>query len=197
MAAIVESRAAPARHWFGWLAAKDTAHARTVRAATWAASGFMVASGVIHLHLYAAAYHVIPTIGPLFVVQGISAVVFALGAAILRRPWSALIGAGTMLATLAGFLISVNFGLFGFQDSFGGTNQVSSFVVELLAAALFLFAGGIAALDWRGEPRASAPLRSSPPARSSARVPDSAARSPGPRASGGAGRSLRSEPEEG
>jgi hypothetical protein len=139
----------------GWLTARDDAHPKTIRASTWAASALMIASGAIHLHLYTAAYHLIPTIGPLFVVQGVAAVVLALGAAYLRRPWSALVGAASMLATLTGFLISVNLGLFGFQDSFAGTNQVSAFVIELCAAALFVLAAGIAVFDRRQAPRTS------------------------------------------
>jgi hypothetical protein len=89
--------------------------------ATWAAAALMVVSGYIHLHLWDIAYRNIATIGSLFVVQGVAAFVFALAAAVFRRVWTALIGAGTMIATLTGFLISVNYGLFGFQDSFSGS----------------------------------------------------------------------------
>jgi hypothetical protein len=49
-----------------------------------------------------------------------------------------------MLATMAGFLVSVNYGIFGFQDTFRGTNQVAAFVVEIAAAVLYLAAAAIA-----------------------------------------------------
>jgi hypothetical protein len=70
----------------------------------------------------------------------VAAFVFAVGTAAARRVWTALIGAGTMIATLAGFLISVNYGLFGFQDSFLGSNAIDAFVVEIASALLFLAA---------------------------------------------------------
>jgi hypothetical protein len=111
--------------------------------ATWAAAALMVVSGYIHLHLWDIAYRNIATIGSLFVVQGVAAFVFALAAAVFRRVWTALIGAGTMIATLTGFLISVNYGLFGFQDSFSGSNAIDAFVVEIASAILFLTAVAI------------------------------------------------------
>ena len=120
--------------------ADGSSHHWTVNIATWLAAALMIASGVIHLHLWAIAYRHIPTIGPLFVVQGVAAIVLALAASAVRRVWTALIGAGTMLATLAGFLISVNYGLFGFQDSFSGGFAIDSFVIEIASAVIFLAA---------------------------------------------------------
>ena len=117
-----------------------SSHRWLVNTATWAAAALMVVSGYIHLHLWEIAYRNIATIGPLFIVQGVAAFVFAVGAAAFRRVWTALIGAGTMIATLTGFLISVNYGLFGFQDSFWGSNAIDAFVVEIAAAVLFLAA---------------------------------------------------------
>ena len=117
-----------------------SSHRWVVNIATWAAAALMVVSGYIHLHLWDIAYRHIATIGPLFVVQGVAAFVFAVGTAAARRVWTALIGAGTMIATLAGFLISVNYGLFGFQDSFSGSNAIDAFVVEIASALLFLAA---------------------------------------------------------
>jgi hypothetical protein len=124
----------------GLLAADGSAHPVLVNLTTWAAAILMVFSGYIHLHLYDIAYRHVATIGPLFVVQGVAAIVFAIGTSIVRRVWTALIGAGTMLATLAGFLISVNYGLFGFQDSFSGSNAIGAFVIEIASAVLFLSA---------------------------------------------------------
>ena len=131
-------------------------HRVVVSLLTWLGASGMVVSGAIHLHLYALAYRHIPTIGPLFVVQGVAAVLLALTAAVLRRVWTALLGTGMMLATLAGFLISVNYGLFGFQDSFAGSDAVGAFVVEIvsavlcLAAAAFALRGRTARSDWAG-----------------------------------------------
>jgi hypothetical protein len=117
-----------------------SSHRWAVNLATWAAAVLMVISGYIHLHLWDVAYRSIPTIGPLFVAQGVAAFVLAIGAAAIRRVWTALVGAGTMIATVAGFLLSVNYGLFGFQDSFTASYGVEAFVVEIASAALFLTA---------------------------------------------------------
>jgi hypothetical protein len=122
------------------LGADKSAHPWAVNLTTWAAAALMVASGYIHLHLYDIAYNHIATIGPLFVAQGVASIVIAVGASVLRKVWTALVGAGTMLATLAGFLISVNYGLFGFQDAFSGSNAVEAFVIEIASAVFFLSA---------------------------------------------------------
>jgi hypothetical protein len=122
------------------LATDGSRHPHVVNVTTWTAAILMIASGYIHLHLYDIAYKHVATIGPLFVLQGVASIVFAIGASIVRRVWTALIGAGTMVATLGAFLISVNYGLFGFQDSFTGTNAIGAFVIEIASAALFLSA---------------------------------------------------------
>ena len=115
-----------------------SSHRWSVNLVTWMASALMVASGVIHLHLYTTGYKHIATIGPLFAVQGVASIVLALGASVIRRSGTALIGAGTMVATLAGFLITVNYGLFGFQDSFSATDALGALVIEIASAVLFL-----------------------------------------------------------
>ncbi len=120
-----------------------SSHRWLVNVTTWAAAALMVVSGYIHLHLWDTAYRHITTIGPLFVVQGVAAFAFAVGTSVIRRVWTALIGAGTMIATVAGFLISVNYGLFGFQDSFAAHNSVAAFVIEIASAVLFLAAVGL------------------------------------------------------
>jgi hypothetical protein len=127
-----------------WLTHDGSPHRTAVSIATWGASVLTAASGAIHLHLYTVGYRAIPTIGPLFLLQGVVSIAVAVCAAALRRVWTMLLGASWMLATLAGFLISVNFGLFGFQDTFRGFNQVVSFVVELIAVCLFLSSTGLA-----------------------------------------------------
>ena len=135
------------------LVADSSDHRVVVSLLTWLGACGMVLSGYIHLHLDAIGYRHIPTIGPLFVVQGVGAILLALVTAVLRRVWTALLGAGMMLATVAGFLISVNFGLFGFQDSFVGSNAVGAFVVEIVSAVLCLAA---AAFSLRGRTARSA-----------------------------------------
>lgn len=105
----------------------------------------MIASGAIHLHLYFdVGYRRIATIGTLFVAQGVGSIVLALGAAVVRRVWSAVLGATIMLATLGAFLISVNYGLFGFQDVFNAPDGLVALVIEIASAVLFLGAAALA-----------------------------------------------------
>ena len=140
-------------------------HGWAVNLTTWVAAALMVVSGYIHLHLWDVAYRHIATIGPLFVVQGIAAIVFAVGAALARRVWTALVGAGTMIATLAGFLIAVNYGLFGFQDAFSGSNAVGAFVVEIASAVFFLAAVALSITGQAaGSGAAGSPVRPRRPA---------------------------------
>jgi plastocyanin len=107
-------------------------------------AGLLLASGGIHLDLYITGYHSIPTIGPLFGLQVISAFVLAL-AVILSRAWVvAASGAGFALSTLAGYSVSRITPLFGFHEvrttagTVAGVIDVATIIV-LGAAALTNF----------------------------------------------------------
>jgi hypothetical protein len=97
----------------------------------------LVWSGYIHFHLWdSEGYRHVATIGPLFLLQSIAGLI--LGALILaiRRVWAALLGLGFALSTVAGFLISVECGLFGFMDSWQAPFASQAFAIELTAAAI-------------------------------------------------------------
>ena len=114
--------------------------------------GLLSADGWVHLHLWQDGYRHIPTIGPLFLVGAVSALVVAAG--LLGRP-SRLIGAlgiGVVLGILAGLIVSVNVGLFGFKESLSSPFAGESIVLEM-AAALTL--AGWIALDLIKEPHHS------------------------------------------
>jgi hypothetical protein len=102
-------------------------------------AALLIWSAVIHLHLWAASYRHIPTIGPLFLVQGIAGIVIAAAIVILRRPIVVVGGALFAASTIGGLLISVNVGLFGFQDSLDAPFATQSLFVE--AAAVAVLAG--------------------------------------------------------
>ena len=93
----------------------------------------VVASGAVHLYLYFNGYGSIPTIGPLFVLQGV--VAWLLGGAVLatglsrvlrrgllpgapRLHYAVLAGAAALfaLATLGGYVLSLEVGLLGFRE---------------------------------------------------------------------------------
>src|SRR5438105_5626527 len=86
-----------------------------------AGSGLLIATGAIHLDLYETGYRSIPTIGWLFLLQVIAAFALALAVlltirAVIAFPLAAAAGALFALATLGGYLLSLQFGLFGFRE---------------------------------------------------------------------------------
>lgn len=54
--------------------------------------------------------------------------------------WAALIGIGFVVATVAGFLVSVTHGLFGFKDSWMAPFAKEAFTIEVVAAAVLVLA---------------------------------------------------------
>jgi hypothetical protein len=103
----------------------------------------LVLSGAIHYHLWSEpdGYRSIATIGPLFLVQSISGLVIGVGVVAVRRLWAALVGIGYAVVTVAGFLVSVTHGLFGFKETWLAAFATQAFVIELVAAGLLTVAG--------------------------------------------------------
>lgn len=101
-----------------------------------------VISGVIHLHLWGEAngYRQISVIGPLFLAQGIAAVLIGLATAVTRRLIVVLAAAGTLVATVAGLVITIEYGLFSFRESWGAPYVRSSLYEEIAGAVLLLIA---------------------------------------------------------
>jgi predicted lipoprotein with Yx(FWY)xxD motif len=99
-----------------------------------AGAGLLAATGAIHLDLYLTGYRSIPTLGPLFLLQVITA--FGLAAAVLATGsrLAAAAGAGFALATLGGYLLSVWIGLFGFTEIRTTAGTVAG-VIEVAAFA--------------------------------------------------------------
>jgi predicted lipoprotein with Yx(FWY)xxD motif len=118
-------------------------------------AALLIATAAIHLDLYATGYRTIPTIGRLFLLQVIAA--FGLGVALLVTGGkggrlAAAAGAGFALATLAGYLLSIWIGLFGFKEVrttagiAAGLIEVAAFAV--LAALTLAAAPAGAAVTW-------------------------------------------------
>jgi predicted lipoprotein with Yx(FWY)xxD motif len=118
-------------------------------------AGLLIATAAIHLDLYLTGYRTIPTIGPLFLMQII--VAFALGGLVLATGWRLAAAAGALfaLSTLAGYLITVQFGLFGFREV-RTTAGIVAAIIEVLAfvalAVLAALPGDRAAAVPRGTP---------------------------------------------
>lgn len=123
-----------------------------VNVLAWAGAILVLLSGLVHLKLY-GSYQGISVIGPLFLAQGIVGILLALALAVFRRMWLVLGGAAFCVATAAGLLISVNFGLFGFQDSLAVPYATSSMVEEFIGGGVLVVAAIVflAGRPWRGQ----------------------------------------------
>ena len=114
-------------------------------------------SAIVHLHLWDEpdGYRAVPTIGPLFLVQGIVGCVLAVLMVAVRR--AALSAAAVIYngLSIGGLVISINVGLFGYPETLDAPFVKESLVVE----AIGLVAGAAAfalALRLRGrDPRST------------------------------------------
>jgi predicted lipoprotein with Yx(FWY)xxD motif len=110
-----------------------------------AGAGLLIATAAIHLDLYLTGYRTIPTIGWLFLLQVITG--FALGALVLLTPARlnrlvAAAGAVFALSTLGGYLLSVQFGLFGFRE----VRTTAGIVAGVLEVGAFAALAALAAM---------------------------------------------------
>jgi hypothetical protein len=123
-----------------------------------AGAALAIYSGYIHLYLWGRQpypYSAIPTIGPLFLLQGIVAILIGLLVGVFRRLWAVLLGAGLMVVSVAALVIDVEVGMFGFQDSWSVPYATSTLYWEIVGAVLLLIAAALlawpalAARPWR------------------------------------------------
>jgi len=113
----------------------------------------LITSGSIHLDLWNIAYRHVPTLGPLFLVQVISAFVLGIAIVATRHLLVVLAGLGLALGTIAGFIWVRAGTLFGFHLPFVSGEAWATLIVEIVAvaalavtAAMILRARGLAAL---------------------------------------------------
>jgi predicted lipoprotein with Yx(FWY)xxD motif len=121
-----------------------------------AGAGLLWATAGLHLDLYLTGYRTIPTIGPLFLFQVI--VAFALGALLLvmRSRLAAAAGAGFALSTLGGYLLTVQFGLFGFREV-RTTAGIVAGIIEVAAFAVLAVYAATPSMEPRTKPRFDLP----------------------------------------
>lgn len=104
-----------------------------------------VGSGVIHLYLWGKqyGYRDIPTIGPLFLLQGIVAILLGLLVLVSRRVLVLLAAAGMLVVSVVALVIAIEVGLFGFRDSWLAPYAWTTFYEEIVGAVLLLVAAGV------------------------------------------------------
>jgi hypothetical protein len=116
----------------------------------------IVVSAVVHLYLWGKAdgYRAVPTIGPLFLIQGIAGCVLGLAMLVFRRVITDAAGAAYMAMSLGGLYLSINGGLFGFDETlnapwvkFSLVDEIIGLVACLVAAAVALGSGSTQAVS--------------------------------------------------
>ena len=108
-----------------------------------------VGSGVIHLYLWGKqyGYRDIPTIGPLFLLQGIAAVLIGLLVIVTRRVMVLLVAAGLLVASVIALVLAIEVGMFGFKDSWLAPYAWTTFYEEIAGGVLLLAAVGALCLS--------------------------------------------------
>ena len=99
-------------------------------------AGLLIASGLIHLHLWDIAYRHVKTLDVLFLVQ---VVLTLLTAAILlaTRHLLVVLGAAALMAgTIIGFVLARTVGIFGFRLTFTSTEAYVVLIVEAVAIVM-------------------------------------------------------------
>ena len=103
-----------------------------------------VGSGVIHLYLWGKqyGYRDIPTIGPLFLIQGITAILIGLLVIVSRQVGVLLVAVALLVASVIALVLAIEVGLFGFRDSWLAPYAWTTFYEELAGGVLLLAAAG-------------------------------------------------------
>jgi hypothetical protein len=117
-----------------------------------AGAALVATSAAIHLHLWASGYRTIPTIGPLFLFQGIAGAALAVILVAWRRLLVVAAAAGFMIATIGGLLLSVCFGLFGFVDTLSAPFAGLSLAVESAGTVVLVAVGAELVRGMAGSP---------------------------------------------
>jgi hypothetical protein len=112
-------------------------------------SGLLLYSAAIHFYLWhSEGYRHIPTIGPLFLAQAIVGVLVAVATAIFRTLPLVVAAAGMSVSSIGALVISIWWGLFGWQDSFSAPYVGLVLWVEGFSALLLGTAAVMLALPW-------------------------------------------------
>jgi hypothetical protein len=106
-------------------------------------SVLLASSGAIHLQLWSTGYRMIPTIGPLFLVQGIAGIFLAALLLFSRRLLVVLMAIVFLIATIGGLLFSVYFGFFGFTETLSAPYAGLSLGVESAGSLLLGVVGSM------------------------------------------------------
>jgi hypothetical protein len=104
-------------------------------------AGLLITSGSIHLDLWNIAYRHVNVLGPLFLLQVISAFVIAAGLLVARHILAVLAALGLVVGTIIGFILVRTVGLFNFKLPFISTEAWITLVAEIVATVTLTATG--------------------------------------------------------
>jgi hypothetical protein len=99
------------------------------------AAALLTTNAAIHAHLWSTGYKTISTIGPLFLLDAVSASVLAAAVLLAPRRLLSLVAAAAALlelGTVAGLYLSTVHGMFGFVESSSASFYWESAVTEII-----------------------------------------------------------------
>ena len=99
-------------------------------------AGLLVASGLIHLHLWDIAYRHVKTLDVLFLVQVIVSLLLAVALLLTRRVIVVLASLLLMAGTIVGFFLARSVGIFGFKLTFTSGLANTVLIIEIVAVVL-------------------------------------------------------------
>jgi hypothetical protein len=99
-------------------------------------AALLIASGLIHLHLWDIAYRHVKTLDVLFLVQVVMTLLTAFILLVTRRLLVVLGAAALMAGTIIGFALARTVGIFGFRLTFISTEAYIVLVVEAVAIVM-------------------------------------------------------------
>ena len=101
-------------------------------------AGLLVASGLIHLHLWDIAYRHVATLDVLFLVQVFLCALAAVALLVTRHLLVVLAAAALMAGTIVGFALARTVGIFGFKLTF--SSGLADTVLAVEAAGVLMLA---------------------------------------------------------
>ena len=101
-------------------------------------AGLLVASGLIHLHLWDIAYRHVATLDVLFLVQVFLCALAAVALLVTRHLLVVLAAAALMAGTIVGFVLARTVGIFGFKLAF--SSGLADTVLAVEAAGVIMLA---------------------------------------------------------
>jgi hypothetical protein len=110
-----------------------------------AGAATIVASAVVHLYLWGKedGYRAVPTIGPLFLLQGVAGCLLGPVMLVFRRVITDTAGAVYLAMSLGALYLSINGGLFGFDETLNAPWVKFSLVDEIVGLAACVAAAAI------------------------------------------------------